>query len=353
MFRILAVNPGATSTKMAVFDDETAVMKKTVEHQGDELQQYAHVYDQHPYRIDLICRELAAAGIELASVNAVVGRGGLMKPLVGGTYRVSGSMVKEMEQAPRGEHASNLGSVIAYNLAEKLNIPAFIVDPVSVDELEPIARISGSPLIERVSMTHALNMKAVSRKVAAQLGQRYEELSLIVAHLGTGVSLSAHKGGRMIDMADGKEEGPFAPDRCGGLPCSQLVKLCYSGKYSEKEMRSALFGSGGLYAYLGTKDIRQVKKMAEEGNAKAALLLEALPYQVAKDIGALATVLKGKVDRIVLTGGMAYAQYFTDAIVDRVQFIAPVVIIPGEEELESLAAGALRVLRGEEEPHTY
>ena len=262
-------------------------------------------------------------------------------------------MVKEMENAPRGEHASNLGSVIAYKLAEQLNIPAFIVDPVSVDELEPIARISGSPLIERVSMTHALNMKAVSRKVAKELGRKYEELSLVVAHLGTGVSLSAHQGGRMIDMADGKEEGPFAPDRCGGLPCSQLVKLCYSGKYTEKEMRAALFGSGGLYAYLGTKDIRQAKKMADEGNSMAALLLEALPYQISKDIGALATVLKGQVDRIILTGGMAYATYFTDAIVERVKFIAPVVIVPGEEELESLSAGALRVLRGEEEPRIY
>ncbi len=353
MSRILAINPGATSTKFAVFDDETVLVKKTVEHQGDELKHYAHVYDQYPYRIELIRNELAAAGIAMESLNAIVGRGGLLKPVAGGTYRVNETMVKEMEKAPRGEHASNLGSVIAYELAGQLNIPAFIVDPVSVDELEPIARISGSPWFERVSMTHALNMKAVARKVAAEMGKRYEEVTLVVAHLGTGVSLSAHRGGKMVDMVDGKEEGPFAPDRCGSLPSSQLVKLCYSGKYSEKEVRSGLFGSGGLYAYLGTKDIRQVKKMAEEGNEKAAMLLEALAYQVAKEIGSLSTVLKGKVDRIVLTGGMAYAQYFTDAIVDRVRFIAPIVIVPGEEELESLAAGALRVLRGEEEPHTY
>ena len=351
--RILAINPGATSTKFAVFDDETVLFKKTVEHQGDELKNFSRVFDQHPYRTEFICKELAEAGISLESLKAVVGRGGLLKPVVGGTYRVNETMVKEMEQAPRGEHASNLGSVIAYDLAAKLNIPAFIVDPVSVDELEPIARVSGSPLLERVSMTHALNMKAVSRKVAAEMGRKYEDLSLIVAHLGTGVSLSAHLGGRMIDMADGKEEGPFAPDRCGGLPCSQLVRLCYSGQYTEREMRAALFGSGGLYAYLGTKDIRQVKKMADEGNAKAALLLKALPYQIAKDIGALATVLKGQVDRIILTGGMAYAPYFVEEIIERVKFIAPVAVVPGEEELESLAAGALRVLRGEEEPLTY
>jgi len=189
--------------------------------------------------------------------------------------------------------------------------------------------------------------------VAAEMDRRYEDVRLVVAHLGTGVSLSAHVGGRMVDMVDGKEEGPFAPDRCGGVPSSQLVKLCFSGKFTEKELRTGLFGSGGLYAYLGTKDIRQVKKMAEDGDAKAALLLDALAYQVSKEIGALSTVLKGKVDRIVLTGGMAYATYFTDAIVDRVGYIAPVVLVPGEEELESLAAGALRVLRGEEAPHVY
>ena len=203
MNRILAINPGATSTKLAVYDDDQVVLKKTVEHQGDELKQYVHVYDQYPYRIDLIRRELADANIALESLQAVVGRGGLLKPVVGGTYRVNETMVKEMELAPRGEHASNLGAVIAYKLANELNVPAFIVDPVAVDELEPIARVSGSPLFERVSMTHALNMKAVSRKVAAQLERKYEELSLIVAHLGTGVSLSVHRGGRMVDMVDG------------------------------------------------------------------------------------------------------------------------------------------------------
>ncbi|HWR29341.1 MAG TPA: butyrate kinase [Negativicutes bacterium] len=353
MERVLAVNPGATSTKFAVFDGENVVLKKTLEHQGAELKHFARVFDQYPYRIELIRRELMAAGIPMESLNAVVGRGGLLKPLSGGTYRVNEYMVHDMELAERGEHASNLGAVIAYELAEQLKIPAFIVDPVSVDELEPVARISGSPWFERVSMTHALNMKAVARKVATEIGKKYDAANLVVAHLGTGVSLSVHSGGRMIDMVDGKDEGPFAPDRCGGVPCSQLVKLCYSGKYTEQEVRVGLFGSGGLYGYLGTKDIRQVKKMADEGNEEAALLLNALPYQVAKYIAAMASVLKGKVDRIVLTGGMAYAPYLVEAIIERVEFIAPVVVVPGEEELESLAAGALRVLRGEEEPHVY
>ena len=351
--RILAVNPGATSTKFAVFDDETVLMKKTVEHQGDELKQFARVFDQYPYRIGLIRKELTAAGISLSSLKAVAGRGGLLKPVTGGTFRVNEAMVNEMKLAPRGEHASNLGSVIAYELAGQLNIPAFIVDPVSVDELDPVARISGSPWFERVSMTHALNMKAVARKVAMEMGKRYEEVALVVAHLGTGVSMSVHTGGRMVDVVDGREEGPFALDRCGGLPGGQLVNLCFSGKYSEREVRSGLFGSGGLFAYLGTKDIRQVKKMSDEGDEKAEILLQALAYQVSKEIGSLSTVLKGRVDRIVLTGGMAYATYFTDAIVERVRFIAPIAIVPGEEELESLAAGALRVLRGLEEPREY
>lgn len=353
MERILAINPGATSTKVAVFDGDTVVMKKTLEHQGTELKRFVHVFDQYSYRMELIRRELNEAGIPLESLDAVVGRGGLMKPVAGGAYRVNETMVKDMRQSLRGEHASNLGSVIAYELAGQLNIPAFIVDPVSVDELEPVARISGSPWFERISMTHALNMKAVARKVAAEMGKRYEEVNFVVVHMGTGITVAAHHGGKMVDMVDGKGEGPIAPDRCGTLPADQLVRLCYSGKYSEKEMLAGLFGSGGIYAYLGTKDIRQVKKMADEGNEKAALLLSALSYQVAKDIGSLSTVLKGEVDRIVLTGGMAFATYLVEAIVERVEFIAPVVVVPGEEELESLAAGALRVLRREEEPRSY
>ncbi len=353
MQKILAVNPGATSTKIAVFEDERAVFKKTVEHQGPVFAQFAHVYDQRQYRMELIVATLKEAGIALDTLDAVVGRGGLLKPLAGGTYTVSEALTEDLRKAERGEHASNLGGVIAKQLADQLGIPAFIVDPVSVDELEPVARVSGSPELERVSMSHALNMKAVARKVAEDIGKKYEDARFVVAHLGTGVSLSAQRNGKMVDIVDGKEEGPFAPDRCGGLPASQLVKLCYSGKYTYDELKKKLFGSGGLYAYLGTKDTREVEKQAAAGNRQAELLLEAMVYQVAKEIGALATVLEGNIDRIILTGGIAYSKRIAEGIAGRVRFIAPVVIVPGEEEMDSLAAGALRVLRGEEAAKTY
>lgn len=353
MKRILAVNPGATSTKYAVFDDEKVILKKVVEHQGTALAAFTRVFDQCQYRSDLITDALKEANIPLASLQAVVGRGGLLKPMVGGTYAVNEKMLEDLKKAERGEHASNLGAAIAYNLADTLGIPAFIVDPVSVDELQPVARISGFPELERTSMCHALNMKAVARKVAADLGKRYDEVNVVVAHLGTGVSLSAHSGGKMIDIVDGKEEGAFAPDRCGGLPASQLVKLCYSGKYTFEELRGKLFGSGGLYAYLGTKDARDVEKLADAGNEQAELLLQALSYQVAKEIGSLATVLSGKVDRVILTGGIAYSKRIVTDISGRVGFIAPIVVIPGEEELESLTSGARRVLNGEEQARIY
>lgn len=353
MKRVLAVNPGATSTKFAVFEDERLIIKKVVEHQGAALQGFARVVDQCQYRSDLITAGMAEAGIELSSLTAVVGRGGLLKPIDGGTYAVNETMLADLNKAERGEHASNLGAMIAYNIAQSLGIPAFIVDPVSVDELEPVARISGFPDLERVSMSHALNMKAVSRRVAGELGKWYQELNLIVAHLGTGVSLSVHRQGRMIDTVDGKEEGPFSPDRCGGLPASQLVKLCYSGKYNYDELKRKLFGAGGFYAYLGTRDVRDVEKLADQGDEKAKLLLQAFVYQVAKEIGALSTVLKGKLDRIILTGGMAYSQRIVADITERVGFLSPVTVIPGEEELESLAAGAMRVLNGEETAQIY
>lgn len=353
MERILAINPGATSTKIAIFDGTKPVFKQTVEHHGDELKGFARVLDQYQYRRDLILDVLTKGGISMDSINAIVGRGGLLKPVAGGTYAVTEQMIADLQQAERGEHASNLGAVLAYGLAKKRGIPAFIVDPVAVDEMEPVARISGSPDLDRVSMSHALNMKAVARKVAKDMGKKYEDVNVVVAHLGTGVSLSAQRKGKMVDVIDGKEEGPFAPDRCGGLPASQLVKLCYSGKYTYDELKKRLFGSGGLYAYLGTKDTREVEKMATAGDAKAELLMQALVYQVAKEIGALSTVLEGAVDRIVLTGGIAYSKRVVDEITKRVKFIAPVTVIPGEEELESLAAGALRVLQGEEKAQFY
>lgn len=353
MERILAINPGATSTKFAVYEGEQLLLKKTVEHSVDDLGHYTRVFDQHEYRLNHITEALAQDGIKLETMKAVVGRGGLLKPLNGGTYAVCAGMLADLAAAERGEHASNLGAVMADTVAKQLGVPAFIVDPVSVDEMEPVARISGLPGLERISMVHALNTKAVARKVAREQGKRYEDMNLVVAHLGTGVSVTPHLRGRMIDVNNAKEEGPFSPDRCGGLPAGALVKLCFSGKYSYQELKEMMISKGGIYAYLGTKDMREVEKMADAGNSQAKLLLDSLSYQVAKEIGAMATTLAGEVDCIILTGGIAYSAAIVSDVTRRVRFIAPVVVVPGEEELESLALGALRVLRGEEQAQTY
>ena len=348
MYRVLVINPGATSTKLAVYEDQEPLFKMTIEHQGKELASFQSIFDQYPYRLGLIQDTLHGRGIGLDTIHAIVGRGGLLKPLMGGTYLVNNLMIEDLKAAARSEHASNLGAILAFNLAQKYNVPAYIVDPVCVDEMDPVAKISGSPEFDRISMSHALNMKAVSHKVARDMGKKYEDLRLVVAHLGTGVSLSAHSEGKMIDICDGREEGAFSLDRCGGLPANQLVNLCYSGQYTLKEIKDKFFISGGMYAYLGTKDVRQIEKMAVDGNKKADVLLAAFSYQVAKEIGALAAVLEGNVDRIILTGGIAHSAKIVNEITRRIQFISPVIVIPGEEELDALANGALRVLRGEE-----
>lgn len=353
MKRILAINPGATSTKYAVFEDEMVLLKKTVEHQGEELKKFTRVFDQYHYRLKLITDALAEADIPLTSLHAVVGRGGLLKPLLGGVYNVSPAMIDDLEKAQRGEHASNLGAVMAYDLAKELGIPAFIVDPVSVDEMEPEARISGVPDLPRISMSHALNSKAVAHKVAKDMGKKYNELNFIVVHMGSGISVSPHKKGRMIDVNNAKEEGPFSPDRSGGTPTQLLIKLCYSGKYTEKELMNRIMGSGGMYAYLGTKDIREAELRASNGDKEAELILSAMAYQIAKEIGAMAAALAGDVDQIIFTGGIAYSHRMVDLIGSRVRFIAPIVVVPGEEELESLVQGAIRVLTGEEEAQSY
>jgi butyrate kinase len=353
MHRVLVINPGNTSTKYAVYDDDSLILKSNVEHAGDELHRFGRVFDQLEYRMKIITDALAEANIPLESLNAVVGRGGLLKSIPGGTYGVNDLMLKDLEKAARGEHASNLGGALAHRIAQPLGIPAFIVDPVSVDELIPVARITGSPEFERISLSHALNMKAVARKVAADMGKKYQEVTFIVAHMGGGVSLSLQHGGKNIDICDGQQEGMFSPDRTGALPVQQLISLCYSGKYTLSEIRRKFMGQGGLYAYLGTSDAREVEKMATDGNEKAELLLQAFAYQIAKEIGALATVMSGKIDLIILTGGIAFSRRITDDITSRVSFIAPVVLVPGEEELNSLKEGALRVLRGEEAAQIY
>lgn len=353
MTRVLAINPGATSTKFAVFENDRELHRQTINHPLQELRNFINIIDQFQYRLDFILSSLQEKNIDLSSFAAVVGRGGLLKPVKGGTYLVNEGMLTDLKKAERGEHASNLGAFMAKALADELGIPAFIVDPVTVDEMEPVARLSGLPELERESRSHALNTKAVARKVANDLGKQLSDLNFIVAHLGAGFSVNPLYRGRMIDVTDVREEGPFSVDRAGGLPVNKLVKLCFSGKYTYQELKEILSGKSGVYAHLGTTDIKEVQKMAALGHEKADLVLNALAYQVAKQIGAMATALEGKVDRIIITGGLANSQRIVNDIIRRVKFIAPVEVIPGEMELEALALGALRVLRGEEEALEY
>lgn len=351
--KVLAINPGSTSTKVAAYENETCLWNQGVEHPSSEISAFARVGDQYKYRIAIILKMLEGKGTKLEYFDGIVGRGGLLNPLVGGTYLVDDDLVRTLHNAPGGEHASNLGGIIAYYLGQSINAPVYIVDPVSVDEMEPLARLSGLPELTRLSQSHALNMKAVARKVAREIGRAYEELNLIVAHLGGGISVAPHRKGRMIDVNNANNEGPYSLERCGTLPVYQLVKLCYSGKYSEKEMLTKIHKEGGLYAYLGTKDGCEAEKKMNAGDLQAKLVLEGLCYQVAKEIGAMATVLAGDVDRIVLTGGLAHSDFITREIIRRVSFISPVLVVPGEEEMEALALGALRVLCGQEKALIY
>lgn len=352
-YKILALNPGSTSTKIAVFRNEEQVMEKVLRHSAEELAPFARVKDQLGFRKKVIEDALTESGAELSDFDAVVGRGGLLRPMAGGTYAINEKMIEDLNAGVSGEHASNLGGVLAKDLAGE-KIPSYIVDPVVVDEMEDIARISGLPEIERTSIFHALNQKATARRAAGEIGRSYEDLNIIVAHLGGGISVGAHKKGKVIDVANALHgEGPFSPERSGGLIADDLVKMCYSGKYTLEEMRKKLKGRGGIVAYLGTTDAREVEAMIEAGDQKAKLIYEAMAYQVSKEIGACAAVLSGEVDLIVLTGGIAYSVMMTDWIKQRVGFIAEVKIYAGEDEMSALAAGALRVLRGEEEAGKY
>ncbi len=351
--RILVINPGATSTKIAVFDENENVYKKNIEHKKTDLQEYQKIFEQYTFRLCKVQESLAEERIDISSISAVVGRGGLLKPLPGGTYPVNEKMVQELELAARGQHASNLGAVLAYNIARALGVPSFIVDPVSVDEMWPCAKLSGLPELERESMSHALNIKAVARKTAEGLNRSLGECNFIVGHLGTGISVAALRKGKMIDTCNAKDDGPFSVDRCGSLPVSRLIDICYSGQYTREELQKKINGEGGIYAYLKTRDVREVEKLAREEVGNARLVLEAFCYQVAKEIGAMGAVLEGEVDRIILTGGIAHSRRIIEDIKKRVRYLADVVVIPGEEELEALALGALRVLKGEEKPRVY
>lgn len=353
-YRLLIINPGSTSTKISIFDNEKPVLEQTLRHSNEELAPYSTIIGQYEFRKNVILDTLNSNGINITKLSAVVGRGGLLKPMEGGTYKVNSKMLEDLRTAPMGQHASNLGAIIASEIAGQLDIPAFIVDPVVVDEMDEVARLSGMPDIKRTSIFHALNQKAVARRAASDLGKKYEELNLIVAHMGGGISVGAHRNGRIVDVNNALDgEGPFSPERAGGLPVGGLIKLCYSGKYTIDEMKKKVLGKGGLVAYLGTNDGREVTRMIQAGDKNAELVYQAMAYQVAKEIGACAAVLEGKVDAVCLTGGLAYDKLLMSWIKERIEFIGDVRIYPGEDEMIALAQGGLRVLRGEEEAKEY
>lgn len=353
--RILAINPGSTSTKIAVFENEKNVFLKNIKHSADDLKPFSNITDQYEFRKETILNELIEAGQDINTICCIMARGGLIKPIPSGVYEVNDVMINDMLNSPLGEHASNLGGIIADDIAKGLkNVKAYIADPVVVDELEDIARVSGHPNFERISILHALNQKATARRYAREQNQVYEELNLIVAHLGGGISVGAHLQGRIIDVNNALNgDGPFSPERSGSLPAGQLVKICFSGKYTKDEINLMLKGKGGFNAYLGTNDAYEVEVRAKNGDEKAQFISDAMAYQVAKEIGACATVLKGKVDAIILTGGISYNKQFCTFIDEMTAFIAPMKVYPGEDEMSALAMNGLMVIREELEPKEY
>ncbi len=361
MFRLLVINPGSTSTKVAVYEDEQPLFVETLRHSSQEIGAFAHILDQYDFRLQTILNLLQAKEVPLTSLSATVGRGGLLRPIPSGTYRVNDKMVAELcSRNKEREHASNLGAPLAFEIANRVNIPAFIVDPVCVDEFDDIARVSGLPEIERKSLSHALNLKAMARRAAQDLGRPYSEINLVIAHLGGGISVSAHRRGRMVDVNQALDgTGPFAPERAGGLPVGDVVRMCfgvapYEGlNLTYEQMFKKIAGQGGLVAHLGTNNALEVEQRIAAGDKHARLIYEAMAYQIAKEIGAMATVLKGLVDAIVFTGGVAYSEMLIGWIRERVDWIAPILVYPGEDEMLALAQGALRVLRGEEEAQVY
>lgn len=353
-YKLLIINPGSTSTKIGVYEDEKELFEETLRHSTEEISKYATIYDQRNFRKEVILNVLKEKNFDIKTLSAVVGRGGMLKPIAGGTYEVTEELLEDLKVGVQGQHASNLGGILSNEIASELGLPSFIVDPVVVDELEDIARLSGVPELPRKSKFHALNQKAVAKRFGKESGKGYENLNLIVVHMGGGVSVGAHKNGKVVDVNNALDgDGAFSPERAGGVPAGDLVKMCFSGKYTEKEVYSKLVGKGGLNAYANTNDMRDVLKMMEDGDSKAEVLFNAFIYQVCKEIGSMATVLEGKVDKIILTGGIAYSPVVVEAITKRVNWIADIKVYPGEDELLALAQGAIRVLDGEEKAKVY
>ena len=350
----LIINPGSTSTKIGVFEDETLLFEETLRHSTEEIGQFASIVDQKDFRKNIITSLLAEKNFDMKSLNMVVGRGGMLKPIPGGTYAVTDELLHDLEIGKQGQHASNLGDILAREIGDELGVPSFIVDPVVVDELIPIARYSGVKELPRTSVFHALNQKAVAKRYAKECGKSYDSLNLIVVHMGGGVSVGAHEKGMVIDVFNALDgDGAFSPERAGAVPAGALIKMCFSGEYTQKEVYSKIVGKGGLNSYMGTNDMRDVLKAINEGSAEAKELFDAFILQVTKDIGSMACVLKGKVDRIIVTGGIAYGQPVIDALKERAEWIAPFTVYPGEDELLALVQGGLRVLNGEEAAKEY
>ncbi|MDE6494542.1 MAG: butyrate kinase [Bacteroidales bacterium] len=354
--KVLTVNPGSTSTKIAVFVDEQNVFQKNIKHGVEELAPFAEITDQFEFRRDMILQVLREeAKMDITEFDYIVGRGGLVKPVASGIYEVNDALKKDLHAGVTGKHASNLGGLIAADLAQMSGrAKAYIADPVVVDELDDVARITGHPAFDRVSVFHALNQKAIARTYAKEHGRKYEDLNLIVVHLGGGISVAAHRQGKAVDVdncLDGN--GAFSPERSGSLPCGALIDACFSGKYTQAQLRKMVCGQGGYVAYLGTNDAYEVELRVKAGDEKAALIEQAMIYQVSKEVGAQATVLKGKVDAILITGGIARGKDFVEAIKERVSFIAPVFVYPGEDEMKALAMNAYMLHKGEIEAKIY
>ena len=352
-YLILAINPGSTSTKIALYENETPLFEEVIRHNREEVAVFASTVDQYDYRLAVINDALAKHGVKATDLSAVVGRGGPLKSIPSGTYIVNDKMVDDLRFHVQSDHASRLGGLLARGLAETAGVPAFIVDPVSVDEMEPIARLSGLPDMPRRSLFHALNIKAMARRAAKDIGKPLDSATFILAHLGGGISVAIQQKGRVIDVDNPQETGTFSPERAGGLPTAALVAACFSGKYTMEQMTRRLIGGGGLVAYLDTDDAREVERRIEAGDKEALLVFEAMAYQISKAIAAMATVVCGEFDAIVLTGGLAYSQRLVNIIKERVSFLGKVLVYPGEDELEALSAGALRVVRGEEIARVY
>jgi len=355
-FRILVINPGSTSTKIAVFDNDKEVFKKTLNHKLEELSPFGELIDQFEFRKNIVEEALEENNIHVDSLDAVVGRGGLLRPVPSGVFKISEKMLADLKDPTiwGRVHASNLGAFIAKSIADELNIPCFIADPITVDEMEDVARISGVPGIVRQSLFHALNIRAISRKTAKELNKALTDCNLIGVHMGGGISVAAIKKGKVVDVNNALlGMGPFSPQRAGALPLSGVIDMCFSGKYTKSEIEKIFTKTSGLIGYLGTDNDIEIEKQVEKGNDKYRQILDAMAYQVSKEIGAYATVLKGKVDAIFLTGGLAYDIYLTGWIKERTSFIAPIYIFPGEGEMEALAGAGLRVLKKEEKPKSY